>query len=291
MPPLLKTIFEHLWKAGVATAMQLFIVLGVGVILGYIIHHLSRATQSHAGDIFPRCAFQYLFMIPGSVIHELSHWVLALLFGFKIRKLVLFQCKPGDPYGGYVAPSRPGNIIQQIGTFFMGIAPIVLGALAIYGLSYVLVGPGLFAGASSFTVEMGDSPNLIVVLGRVVESIILTTLRVFRGLLTLQGGPAWKVWLFLYLAFSLSSAMNLSLPDLGYAFYGFRYVVVLLLLLNIVLMLSGADTLTPHIVKFSQQISWLYTIMLFALSLNLFAAIIAVPLGIMFGRSAPYQGR
>jgi hypothetical protein len=286
MPPVLEDALVYLWKAAITTVIQLFIVLGVGVILGYLIHHLSRATESHAGDIFPRCTFQYMFMIPGSVVHELSHWVLALFFGFKVRKLVLFQCKPGDPYVGYVVADKPRNIIQQIGAFFMGIGPIVLGALAIYWLSHLLVGPGLFAGAS-FMVEVGDSPNLLVVLGQVIESVVLTTLRVFGGLIALQGVPAWKIWLFLYLAFSLSGAMNLSPPDLRLAAYGFRYVVVLLLLANIVFMLDGVDVLSPYIVKFSQQISGLYTIMLFALSLNLIAAAIAVPLGIMFGRHAP----
>ncbi|MBN2392965.1 MAG: hypothetical protein JXR84_19700 [Anaerolineae bacterium] len=285
MSPVVENVLKYLWNVAITTVMQLFIVLGVGAILGYLIHHLSRATESHASDIFPRCAFQYMFMIPGSVVHELSHWVLALLFGFKVQKLVLFQCKPGDPYGGYVVADKPHNIIQQIGAFFMGIGPIILGALAIYEFSHLLVGPGLFASAS-FTVEMGDSPNLLIILGQVIESVVVTTLRVFGGLLALQGVPAWKVWLFIYLAFSLSSAMNLSPPDLRLAAYGFRYVLVLLLLANIVFMLDGVDALSPYIVKFSQQISGLYTIMLFALSLNLIAAAITVPLGIMFGRSA-----
>lgn len=181
--------------------------------------------------------------------------------------------------------SSPKNFIQKIGGLFIGIAPIVLGAAAIYGISLLLVGPYIFVGAS-FTVEIGDSPNLVAVLLQVVESIVITTLRVFASLLKLQGVPGGQVWFFLYLAYSLSNSMNLSPPDLTLVAKGIKYPVLLLLLVNIVLMLDGVDMLSPYIVKFSQQISWLYTIMLFALSLNLIAAAIAVPLGVMFGRSA-----
>jgi hypothetical protein len=286
MPPVIKDVLAYLWKAGIATVMQLFIVLGVGVILGFIIHHLSCAIQRYAGDILPFCVYAYLFMIPGTVIHELSHWFFAVLFGFRIERAVFFQCEPNNLVLGGVTFGNPKNFIQKIGGLFIGIAPIVLGAATIYGLSWLLLGPDVFASAS-FTVEMGDPPNLVAVLGQVVEGLILTTLRVFASLLKLQGVPGWQVWLFLYLTYSLSNSMNLSPPDLTLVAKGIKYPVLLLLLANMVLMFDGVDVLSPYIVQFGQQISGLYTIMLFALSLNLLVAIIAVPLGIMFGRHAP----
>ncbi len=285
MSPVIENLLAYLWKAFTATAMQLFIVLGVGVIFGFIIHHLSRAVQRYAGDILPICAYAYLFMIPGTIVHELAHLVVAVLFLFKIGAVVLFQCKPNSPYGGYIERSKPGNPIQEIGAFFIGIAPIVLGALAIYGFSLLLIGPGLFAGVS-LTVAIGDSPNLLLLLVQVIESVVLTTWRVFANLVSLQGVPGWQVWLFLYLAYSLSNSMNLSDLDWNHALKGFLYLFVLLLLVNVVLMLDGKDVIGSYVVVVSQKISGVYAAMLFALSLNLLAAIIAVPLGIMFGRHA-----
>jgi len=224
-------------------------------------------------------------MIPGLVIHELSHLVVALLFLLKIEKVVLFQCKPGEPTGGYVAYRVPRNPFQEIGVFFVSVAPIVLGALVIYVLSLGFLGPGVFAG-TSFMVEIGNSVNLVVFLKQVIESVILTTLRVFAGLVSLQGVPFWKIGVFLYLTYSLSNAMNLSDTDWGHAVKGFLYLFGLLLLVNVVVMLSGRDVIGAYVVQFSQKISGMYAAMLFALSLNLLAAMIAVPLGIMFGRSA-----
>ena len=285
MPPVIEAALAYLLKAGIATARQLFAVLGVGMIFGFLIHHISRAIQRYASDIFSKCVYAYLFMIPGVVSHELSHWVVAVLSLFKIGKVVLFQCKPGEPYG-YVEHSQPSNPFQEIGEFFVGVAPIVLGALAIYGFSLLLVGPSVFAGAS-FTVEMADSPNLLVVLGQVIESVVVTTLRVFVNLVSLRGVPGWGVWLFLYLAYSLSNAMNLSDLDWAHAVRGFIYLFVLLFIVNAVVMLDGQDVIGSYVVGISQKISRVYAAMLFALSLNLIAAAIAVPLGIMFGRSAP----
>ena len=285
MSPVIENVLEYLWHAAIATAMQLFIVLGIGVIFGFVIHHLSRAIQRYAGDILPICVYAYLFMIPGTVVHELSHLVIAVLFLFRINKVVFFQCKPGNPYGGYVDRSKPRGPFQEIGIFFIRVAPIVLGALAIYGCSLLLVGPALFSGVS-LTVEMGESPNLFMILAQAIESIVPTTLRCFANLVSLQGVPGWKVWFFLYLAYSLSNAMNLSDLDWGHAVKGFIYLFVLLFIANAVVMLDGKDVIGSYVVGISQKISGVYAAMLFALSLNLLAAIIAVPLGIMFGRHA-----
>ncbi len=279
-----EVVFMHLWRAAVATAIQLFIVLGVGIIFGFLIHYVSRAIQRHASSIFTQCGYVYLFMIPGVVIHELSHLVVAALFLFKIGEVVLLQCVPGKPYG-YINHSKPKNPIQEIGVFFVSVAPIVLGALVIYILSLGLLGPGVFAG-TSFMVEIGNSVNLVVYLKQIIESVILTTLRVFASLVSLQGVSGWQIGVFLYLAYSLSNAMNLSDIDWGHAVKGFLYLFGLWLLVNVVVMLSGRDVIGAYVVQFSQKISGMYAAMLFALSLNLLAAMIAVPLGIMFGRSA-----
>jgi hypothetical protein len=277
-------ILTYIFDACIATAMQLFILMGVGLILGFLIHKLSRAIQSHAGSVFPICLYAYLFLIPGFTLHELSHWLFAKLFGFTVSDVVLFQCKPDSPYGGYIKRSGPRDFIQQIGLFFIGVAPIVLGVLAVFALSHVLLGPGVFAGVS-FTLELGDSPNLLVVAGRLYESVVLTTGRVFGQLVALRGVPGWKVWLFLYLAFSFSNAMNLSPSDLQSTASGLTVIAAILLAINLVLMSGGQDVLRLYVVELSQLYSSFYTIMLFALSLNVIAAIIVVPLGIMFRRT------
>ena len=80
--------------------------------------------------------------------------------------------------------------------------------------------------------------------------------------------------------------MNLSDLDWVHAVQGFIYLFIVLFIVNAVVMLDGRDVIGSYVVGISQAISIVYSAMLFALSLNLIAAAIAVPLGIMFGRHA-----
>lgn len=277
-------VIEYFLNVCIATIVQLFILVGVGVILGFLIHKLSCTIRAHAASIFPLCVYDYLFLVPGVALHEIAHLSFAVLFGDKIGKVVLFQCKPGNPYEGYIVSFSNKSYIRRIGGFFIGVAPIIVGAVAIYALSRILLGPGVFAGVT-FTLEAEESLNLLTVFGRLYESVVATTMTVFGRLITLRGVPGWQVWLFLYLAYSVANAMNLSPPDLHYAVSGFTAIAGVLLIANLIMMAGGENVLLPYVMKLNQMCSFVYTILLFALSLNVIAAIIVVPLGIMFDRN------
>lgn len=276
-------IIKYFLDACIATIVQLFLLVGVGVMLGFLIHKLSIAIARHAASIFPGCGYQYLFLIPGTAVHELSHLLFAVIFGFTIYEVTLFQCDPKDPYAGRVVRSAPRNYIQKMGHFFIGVAPIVVGSIVIYALSRILLGPGIFAGVS-FSVEESEFLNIMTILGGLYKSIVVTTMTTLGRLITLRSVPGWQVWLFVYLAYSLSNAMNLSPPDLKNAVSGLFAIAVMLLAVNLLLMVGGENVLLSYIQQLAQIYHLIYSILLFALSLNLIAAAIVIPLGTMFGR-------
>ncbi|WP_158678249.1 hypothetical protein [Pseudoalteromonas sp. T1lg23B] len=80
----------------------------------------------------------YFTGILGVPIHELSHAATAILFNHNVRAISLF--KPNRQTGelGCVEHSYSNTAYQQVGCFFVAIAPLFGGALALYLLNYFL---------------------------------------------------------------------------------------------------------------------------------------------------------
>jgi hypothetical protein len=96
----------------------------------------------------------------GVPIHELSHALVAALFGMKVTKIAFFKPDIHSQTLGYVEYLyNPSKLSDRIGLFFIGVSPIIFGSLCIYGLFYVTGIPNLhdFVVTSehrSFSIEM-----------------------------------------------------------------------------------------------------------------------------------------
>lgn len=61
----------------------------------------------------------------GIVIHELSHLLVAVLFGHRITRVKLLNLSQNDGSLGSVSSTyNPNSLYQKMGNFFIGIAPI-----------------------------------------------------------------------------------------------------------------------------------------------------------------------
>lgn len=83
----------------------------------------------------------YLLMSSvGVAFHELSHAIVAVIFGHKVNKIALFAPDIRSGTLGYVNHAyNPLNIYHRIGCFFIGFAPLYLAPASIYLLSYILL--------------------------------------------------------------------------------------------------------------------------------------------------------
>lgn len=134
-----------------------------------------------------------LLIAPGIIIHELSHVVIAIIFGAKIKSFKVFK-----PEGGEVTYSKP--IFSFISQPLISIAPIIGCSSAIY-----LIGILLGFHLDNFHLQFSYNDFFV----------FLKNLN-------------WNIntYIFLYLVLSFTSAMAPSRQDLINAFYGFIFILV-----------------------------------------------------------------
>ena len=121
--------------------INLYLLLPI-LIFGIIFHILNTKSSSNLMTI--GWGMYLLFAWIGTPIHELSHFLMCLLFGFKVSEVKLFRPFKGKKDGilGYVNYSyNPKNLYQKIGNFFVGIAPMIGGSIVIYILFRFLMNP------------------------------------------------------------------------------------------------------------------------------------------------------
>ena len=149
--------------------------------------------------------FFALFFVP---IHELSHLVMAVIFGHKINKVVLFQLN--NTTSGYVEHSwNKKSLYQSFGTFFIASAPLLVSMIAtsiIFSINSVYIN------------EIDVSLNAIIYIFNAIPFGQL----LFLGILCFYCTP--------------------STQDFKNAFRGTVYVSVAIMTMALVLSSAGADT-------------------------------------------------
>ncbi len=214
---------------------QILFTVGAVVVFGLLIALCRRIFCSIVG---PAGAVILLVSgIVGTPIHELSHALMCLLFGHKVVEIKLFQPGSDDGMLGYVDHSyNPKNLYHQIGNFFIGTAPIICGSGLLLLLMYLLV-PDVFAEAS---VSL-DAINTLE--GLDITKIFGAIFGVLLSVLDFSNMSNGMWWLFIVLAFMISSHMELSFADIKGGFIGFLYISLILIIVDLIVGFISLDAL------------------------------------------------
>ena len=209
----------------------LALVIGPLVLFTWIIHWLEAATQRRLSSRFGWNSVLWTGWL-GTPVHELSHALMCLVFQHKIEDMALFQPDRANGRLGYVVHSyQRGNWYQEIGNFFIGIAPLLGGTAALLALLMVFFPE---TGQQSL---FGTDPELPF-WSRVSQAMS----GLFSGLFQPANLLTPKLWLFIYLVICIGSHMGPSADDYRGALKGGVLLAILLVATSLLVSLVGPDT-------------------------------------------------
>ena len=278
-------IFRYVWTVSYTTFLQLLILFGPAVILGFLMNSLAGFVEGRAYGLMGRRWYLGLFGWLGTIVHEGSHALFCLLFGHEIRDIKWFDL---DGHGGALGAVHHAydraNFYQTIGNFFIGIAPLIGGTLVVYYSSRYLLGPDLFSAMSEVRID-SESLGSLGGVAPAVKTAFSGFGAVLEGLLRAERLLSWRFLLFLYVTFSVGSSIRLSRSDLRGAALGFGVLVILLALFNFVTVWMG-ESITDLFKILAGSYSVFLSVMLFALLMNGVAAacVLILPAGRGAGR-------
>lgn len=214
--------------------------VGVLVVCGLALGQVEGLAHSYLYAAFGWGGIVATGMV-GTPIHELGHFLFCKLFGFHVGEVALFRPLAGRADGilGYVQYSyNPENLLQLLGCFFVGVAPLILGALVIV-LVLRLLAPEVFRGSAdrlSSAMAEGGSPALLP-----LKLLWAAISGFFGGLVRLRGWGLLRGVICLYLVFSISTHMTLSPADLQSALPGLAIVALICLAFGLVTALAKIE--------------------------------------------------
>lgn len=257
--------------------MQIGFSVGIVVLFGLLMALSRRLFCRIAGNAGVKILLAT--GIVGTPVHELSHALFCLLFGHKIMAIKLYDPSCNDGTLGYVSHSyNPKNIYQQIGNFFIGIAPIIGGSGVIILLMYLCT-PQLFADvfermAVVFQLKINDfNFETYKTLFSELWGMIVCVFHYsnFKNAL-------W--WLFIVLSIMIAGHMELSGADMLSGLKGFAFIAVILLLADVIMYfvsVSALESVTAAMVSFAAMISgFLAVSLIFAVALIIIAVFVRI---------------
>ena len=267
---ILADLVDYLYKALVSTATQFLILFGPVILLAILMNIISAYNVRLGCKVLGENAYQYIFRWLGTIIHETGHALFAILFGHRITEFVLFSHKTKGTPAHVTHTYNHKNIYQNIGNFFIGIGPLILGSLMLFLITWILYGINVFQNIHVPDIRLTAAgwPKLSS-----IESIGLST---WHNLLKygniIIAGPEWIWWkttLLIYFLYSVSSSITLSVADVKGAAKGLAFTLMVLLAFNLSTLWMGNFAI-DFFIRISRNFAKLYFLILLTIAINVF---------------------
>jgi len=225
---------------------QILWLWGPFFVIGFALYFVTRLRDRAFAESVGQKAELFLTGWIGTPVHEMGHAIFCVLFRHTITEAKFFSPDENGTLGYVKHEYNPKSSYQQIGNFFIGIAPMLFGTVVIYAL-----------------------------LGILFPQYSETNWYVFKIFLNTDNFSDWRFWLFLYLSVGIASHMKLSAPDFKSAAGGFVTLLCLIFLVNLIanmFLTFGLKELTIAAwltEKTDVLISLFYSIMLYALAVSI----------------------
>ena len=266
----LETISQTFW---------LLLVLVVPfVVFAILIHFLERLIQVRLASRFGWKSVLWTGWL-GTPIHELSHWVMCKVFRHRVLEMELFEPDKRSGRLGFVRHSwNTGNRFEEVGNFFIGLAPLVGGSLALAGLLWFFYPDAVVNMISS---SRGSSDPNVLESPSFVSMIFASVGSLLRDLLSPKHLVSWRFWLFTYLVLCVGSHMAPSRSDYDGASRGVFLVTATVIgcLLLVSLMGFETDRVVARMLRF---LSPVYGLQVIAIVICAFATVVVHLLTLAF---------
>lgn len=219
------------------TFIDLFRLFGNIIIFGFILYLLSSMTRRIFAKTLGAKTELYITGWIGTPIHELSHALFCIIFNHKISDIKLFTTK-SDTIGYVLHSYDSRSWYQQIGNFFIGVGPIIMGTLIVYFL-FLLLAPELKENIFSVKIDYNKSAGILNMIYSGISNIFISILNIFsniiKNILVSQSYKNIGFWIFIYLSISIASHMELSPADISHAWKGMLVIFAVSLIFNTLL--------------------------------------------------------
>jgi hypothetical protein len=253
--------------------VQMLCSVGVIAAFGLIIHLLRRSFCALTGY-----AGYKILLISGAVgtpVHELSHALMCIIFGHKITEIKLYDPNSNDGTLGHVCHTyQRRNLYHQIGNFFIGAAPVILGGGFILLLLYILL-PETFSTVSADIIFINSSSTSLP-----ISDYFAFIWKTVGALFSPDNLASLNGWLFIILALMIASHTEMSPADIKGGLGGLGLIALLMLLIDLVLCFifpKAFFTVTDAFKSFALILSaFLSLSIIFLLSMLLVALIVRI---------------
>lgn len=229
-----------------------------GLFIAFIVtlYLLQRLTCGLAAKQFGGRSI-YISAIVGTPVHEISHALLCFPFFHKISEVALFKPDGSGTLGYVIHSYNPANIWQQIGNFFIGVAPLLGGTAAIYLFTYWFLpyGENVISVIDSLSAQFRHTSGFTTFLSALYEAVI----QLVSVLWVIAQHSPGKFALWTYLTAAIALHMSPSPADLKGSFKG---GVILVLVIGCIRFLSDDawESLLEHLASGLLSLSITYSI-------------------------------
>lgn len=277
------------------TFIDLFRLFGNIIIFGFILYLLSSMTRRIFAKTLGAKTELYITGWIGTPIHELSHALFCVIFNHQINDIKLFTTK-SDTIGYVLHSYDSRSWYQQIGNFFIGVGPIIIGALIVYFL-FLLLAPELKENIFSVNIDYDKSAGILNMIYSVISNIFISILNIFSNIVkNIFASRSYKnigFWIFIYLSISIASHMELSPADISHAWKGMLVIFAVSLIFNtfllIVKIIFNLDIPENLLLFIDKALNIYSSILIFSCIISLFnfliSYIILTPINFVRNRS------
>ena len=219
----------------IETIKLLAILLAPFAVFAFVIHFLEQLIQRRLAERFGWNSVLWTGWL-GTPIHELSHALMCRVFHHRIDEIALFEPDRQSGRLGFVRHSfKSGNWYQELGNFFIGIAPLMGGSVVLVVLLWLFF-PASIESAFAVSKEAevhGPIEQLTAIIRTIAEHIFAA-----------KNWTSGRFWLFVYFVLCVGGHMAPSPSDYEGASRGVIFVGVGLLAITAGLAAAGINSQT-----------------------------------------------